>query len=52
MNSMQCLQAARAQALGRFDARSAASLHFIADLHFGRVSPGAAGFRLRSRRSL
>jgi L,D-transpeptidase YcbB len=40
--------APRAQALGRFDARlSAATLHFIADLHFGRVSPEAAGFRLQ-----
>ena len=30
-----------------FDARlSAAALHFIADLHFGRVSPEAAGFKL------
>ena len=40
-------EAARAQALGRFDTRlSAAALHFIADLHFGRVSPEAAGFKL------
>ncbi len=40
--------AVRAQALGRLDARlSAATLHFIADLHFGRVSPAAAGFRLQ-----
>jgi L,D-transpeptidase YcbB len=38
---------ARAQALGRFDARlSATALHFVADLHFGRVSPEAAGFKL------
>ena len=50
MNSMPLPAggAARAQALGRFDARlSAATLHFIADLHFGRVSPEAAGFRLQ-----
>jgi L,D-transpeptidase YcbB len=40
-------EAARARALGRFDARlSAAALHFIADLHFGRVSAEAAGFKL------
>ena len=40
--------AARAQALGRFDARlSAVALRFIADLHFGRVSPEAAGFKLQ-----
>jgi len=38
----------RAQALGRFDARlSAATLRFIADLHFGRVTPAAAGFKLQ-----
>jgi murein L,D-transpeptidase YcbB/YkuD len=40
-------EAARAQALGRLDTRlSATALHFIADLHFGRVSPEAAGFKL------
>jgi len=36
----------------QFDARlSAAVLHFIADLHFGRVSPEAAGFKLREERA-
>ena len=32
----------------RFDVRlSATAIHFIADLHFGRVAPEAAGFKLR-----
>jgi L,D-transpeptidase YcbB len=35
----------------RFDANlSAAALRFISDLHFGRVSPDAAGFKLREQR--
>jgi L,D-transpeptidase YcbB len=47
LDALPADEAARAQALGRFDARlSAAALHFIADLHFGRVSPEAAGFKL------
>jgi len=47
LDALPADEAARAQALGRFDARlSAAALHFIADLHFGRVSPQAAGFKL------
>jgi murein L,D-transpeptidase YcbB/YkuD len=37
----------RAAALARWDAQlSAAALHFICDLHFGRIAPEAAGFRL------
>ena len=36
----------------QFDASlSATALHFIADLHFGRVPPEAAGFRLRDERA-
>jgi L,D-transpeptidase YcbB len=47
LDALPADEAARARALGRFDARlSAAALHFIADLHFGRVSPQAAGFKL------
>ncbi len=47
LDALPADEPARAQALGRFDARlSAAALHFIADLHFGRVSPEAAGFKL------
>jgi L,D-transpeptidase YcbB len=39
--------AGRGAALARLDAHlSAAALHLICDLHFGRVSPEAAGFRL------
>lgn len=35
----------------RFDANlSAGALRFISDLHFGRVSPEAAGFKLRGQR--
>ncbi len=38
---------AREQRLARFDARlTCAALRFISDLHFGRVSPAAAGFKL------
>jgi L,D-transpeptidase YcbB len=36
----------------QFDTRlSAALLHLITDLHFGRVSPEAAGFKLREERA-
>ena len=36
----------------QFDASlSAAALHFISDLHFGRVAPEAAGFQLSERRA-
>jgi len=35
----------------QFDVRlSAAALHFISDLHYGRVTPEAAGFKLREDR--
>jgi L,D-transpeptidase YcbB len=47
LDALPADETARAQALGRFDARlSATALHFVADLHFGRVSPEAAGFKL------
>jgi murein L,D-transpeptidase YcbB/YkuD len=39
--------AGRVAALAQWDAQlSAAALHFICDLHFGRIAPEAAGFRL------
>ncbi len=39
--------AANTEQLARFDVQlSAAALRFISDLHFGRVSPKAAGFQL------
>jgi murein L,D-transpeptidase YcbB/YkuD len=41
----------RDQRLAQFDARlSAEALRFISDLHFGRVSPEAAGFKLEDAR--
>ncbi len=43
--------APNAEALGHFDVRlSVAALRFISDLHFGRVSPKAAGFQLEQPR--
>jgi murein L,D-transpeptidase YcbB/YkuD len=37
--------------LARFDAQlSAAALHFVSDLHFGRIAPAAAGFKLDAPR--
>lgn len=41
----------RAARLTHFDVQlSAAALHFISDLHFGRVAPEAAGFKLDTPR--
>jgi murein L,D-transpeptidase YcbB/YkuD len=52
--SLAALTAARTAAepqLVQFDVRlSAAALHFLSDLHFGRVSPAAAGFKLQEAR--
>lgn len=44
--------AADAQRWARFDVKlSAAALRFVSDLHYGRVSPEAAGFKLREDRA-
>jgi len=52
--SLAALTAARTapeSLLVQFDVRlSAAALHFLSDLHFGRVSPQAAGFKLQEAR--
>jgi murein L,D-transpeptidase YcbB/YkuD len=47
LKALPAAAAARTAALARFDAHlSVAALRLICDLHFGRVSPEAAGFRL------
>jgi L,D-transpeptidase YcbB len=41
--------AAADPAWSRFDVRlSAATLHFLSDLHYGRIDPAAAGFKLQA----